>query len=94
MRKAVWGLMAIGAASAANVVPAAAREYPFCIRGCDYGSTLGDCSFSSYQQCQATASGRLAYCGENPYFKDSARNYSPRISGANAQADRPGHRRH
>jgi Protein of unknown function (DUF3551) len=31
-----------------------------------------DCSFSSYQQCQASASGRDAYCAENPYFTAKA----------------------
>ncbi len=45
-----------------------ARDFPFCIKGCDYGGSHGDCSFTSYQQCQATASGRVAYCDVNPYF--------------------------
>jgi hypothetical protein len=26
----------------------------------------GDCSYSTYAQCQASASGRYAYCGMNP----------------------------
>jgi hypothetical protein len=72
MRNAVWVLMAFGAACAIDTAPAAARDYPYCIKGCDYGSSLGDCSFSSYQQCQATASGRLAYCAANPYFNENA----------------------
>jgi hypothetical protein len=52
-------------------VTAMAREYPFCIKGCDFGAGAGDCIFVSYQQCQATASGRTAYCGANPYFHGS-----------------------
>jgi hypothetical protein len=36
--------------------------------GCDFGAGRADCGFSSYQQCQASASGRVAYCSENPYF--------------------------
>ena len=32
----------------------------------------GDCSFASYQQCQATAAGRDAWCAENPYFNAQA----------------------
>jgi hypothetical protein len=72
MRNAVWALMAFGAACAIDTAPAAAKEFPYCIRGCDYGSSLGDCSFASYQQCQASASGRLAYCATNPYFSQSA----------------------
>ena len=34
-----------------GALPAAARDYPFCIKGCDFGSGRGDCSFSSYRQC-------------------------------------------
>jgi Protein of unknown function (DUF3551) len=46
--------------------PAVARDFPFCLKGCDFGN--GDCSFVSYQQCQATASGRDAWCDVNPSF--------------------------
>ena len=55
-----------------GALPAAARDYPFCIKGCDFGASGGDCSFSSYQQCQATASGRDAYCDINPNFSAKA----------------------
>ena len=72
MRKTVLALMAFGAVCAIDAAPAAAKDFPYCIRGCDYGSSLGDCSFSSYRQCQATASGRLAYCAANPYFSQNA----------------------
>ena len=47
----------------------AAADYPFCIRGCDFGN--GDCSFLTYQQCLATASGRDAWCDANPAFRQS-----------------------
>ena len=70
MRRAFWALMVCAAASTA--LPAAARDYPFCIKGCDFGGGRGDCSFSSYQQCQASASGRDAYCAENAYFTAKA----------------------
>lgn len=72
MRKAVLALMAFSAACATCAAPAAAKDFPYCIKGCDYGSSLGDCSFASYQQCQASASGRLAYCAANPYFSQNA----------------------
>jgi len=69
MRTAWQSLVAAGAVSAAAIVmPAAAREFPYCIKGCDFGAGAGDCSFSSLAQCQATASGRDAYCAANPYF--------------------------
>ena len=48
------------------------REFPYCIKGCDFGAGTGDCSFSSLAQCQATASGRDAYCAANPYFNAKA----------------------
>jgi hypothetical protein len=46
----------------------AARDYQYCIRGDAFAGGAGDCSFASYQQCQATASGRTAYCEANPRF--------------------------
>jgi hypothetical protein len=58
--------------SAAVAMPAAAREFPYCIKGCDFGAGTGDCSFSSQAQCQATASGRDASCAANPYFNAKA----------------------
>ena len=72
-------VMAIGALAAINSAPAAAgrptiRYAPFCIKGCDFGGGAGsgDCSFSSYQQCQATAAGRDATCAANPYYNANA----------------------
>jgi len=70
MRRAWLALMAAGAVSVA--MPAAAREFPYCIKGCDFGAGAGDCSFSSLAQCQATASGRDASCAANPYFNAKA----------------------
>jgi Protein of unknown function (DUF3551) len=72
MRTALLALMVGCAASATVAMPASARDYPYCIRGCDFGSGLGDCSFTSYQQCQASASGRAATCEENPNFSAKA----------------------
>ena len=72
MRRAIWALTVWCTASTMGALPAAARDYPFCIKGCDFGTGRGDCSFSSYQQCQATASGRDAYCDTNPYFSANA----------------------
>lgn len=72
MRRALLALMVGCAASATAAMPAAAGDYPYCIKGCDYGGSLGDCSFSSYQQCQATAAGRDAWCAANPYFNAKA----------------------
>ncbi|MFH1344614.1 MAG: DUF3551 domain-containing protein [Pseudomonadota bacterium] len=46
----------------------AAPDNRYCIQGDDFAGGAGDCSFASYQQCQATASGRKAHCGANPWF--------------------------
>ena len=72
MRRAWLVLMAAGAVSAAFAMPAAVREFPYCIKGCDFGAGAGDCSFSTLAQCQATASGRDASCAANPYFNARA----------------------
>jgi len=48
---------------------AIAREYPFCIKGCDFGA--GYCCFDSCAQCQAAASGRDAWCVTNPILQQS-----------------------
>jgi hypothetical protein len=71
MGKAV--LLALAVASLGAVGPGAtAGGLPYCIKGCDFGGGAGDCSFSSLQQCQATASGRDATCAANPYFNARA----------------------
>lgn len=72
MRRARLALVAASAMSAAVAMPAAAREFPYCIKGCDFGAGAGDCNFSSLAQCQATASGRDASCAANPYFNTQA----------------------
>jgi hypothetical protein len=72
MRNAVWALLALGSIGTIDATPAAALDYPYCIKGCDFGSGLGDCSYATLQQCQATASGLVATCVANPYFNQRA----------------------
>jgi hypothetical protein len=70
----VVALLAIGMLASFGASPAAAEnpagDGAFCIRGFTYGGAggLGDCSFSSYAQCRATASGQEAWCLANPYY--------------------------
>jgi Protein of unknown function (DUF3551) len=69
MRKfllAMTALAAAGIATLSTSAPAAAYDYPWCVvvRGWGYP---GDCSYQSYAQCMASASGRYAYCNVNPY---------------------------
>ena len=64
-------------ASASSQV--AAAEYRYCLQGEEFPGGAGDCSFSTYQQCQATASGRMASCAANfafPGVSPAARNHS------------------
>jgi hypothetical protein len=71
MRGALLALM-VGCAASATVAMPASADYRYCIRGCDFGAGPGDCSFTTYQQCQASASGRTATCAENPNFSSKA----------------------
>ena len=72
MRAALLALMAISTVSMIDTTPAEARDYPFCIKGAESWMSNGDCSFDTYPQCQATASGRLAYCDANPFYRSHA----------------------
>ncbi len=57
------GLVILGAAPA----DAVGTRYPFCIQG-DEQPGLSNCTFVSYEQCQATASGRRLWCIANPFY--------------------------
>jgi len=68
MRRLLLAAIAVAVAGVAGVatsVPAAAQPDAWCIQGRDQGIP-GDCSYASYAQCMATASGRDAYCNVNP----------------------------
>ncbi len=75
MRRYLSILVTIGSMAAINTVPASASpagNAPFCLKGCEVGGEgIGDCSFTSYAQCQATASGRTASCAINPYYNSA-----------------------
>ena len=45
--------------------PAAAYDYPYCLQGRGVGIP-GECSYTTYDQCMASASGRGLYCNINP----------------------------
>jgi hypothetical protein len=51
---------------AASSSPAAAEDR-YCLQGTEWGYP-GNCQFSTYSQCMATASGTDAYCGINPRY--------------------------
>jgi Protein of unknown function (DUF3551) len=68
MRNATLAMLfflAAGAATMAGAGPAAAYDYPWCVVGGGFGYP-GDCSYQSYAQCMASASGRRVWCNINP----------------------------
>ncbi|MDO9561130.1 MAG: DUF3551 domain-containing protein [Bradyrhizobium sp.] len=69
MRNWVVALLGAGGLAMMGAAPAEAvgTRYPFCIQG-DQIPALSQCTFTSYEQCQATASGRFLTCIENPYY--------------------------
>jgi hypothetical protein len=78
MRNFILAVLAAGGLAMASSAPAEAvgTRYPFCMHG-DDAPALSDCSYTSYAQCQATASGRYLYCIENPYYNPGG-DYNPR----------------
>jgi len=51
----------------ADVAPAKAAGSQFCIQGSDYPG-WSYCTFTSFQQCQASASGTDNECLANPWY--------------------------
>lgn len=64
-KRAMLVLLAAGAATMAGLAPASAYDYPYCAQGRGVGIP-GDCSYQTYAQCMASASGRNLYCNVNP----------------------------
>ena len=64
---AILVLSASGIASLAGSVPASAHDYPWCVRSAEFDYNP-DCSFRTFAQCMASASGRPASCYFNPRF--------------------------
>ncbi len=73
MRRVFLALAAAAGLAMAGLAPAhaAGTRYPVCIQGDEYPGLSG-CYFTSFQQCQATASGRLLTCIANPYYAGGA----------------------
>ena len=69
MRRVFLALLAVAGFVMAAIAPAGAvgTRYPFCLQGED-APGLSQCTFTSYQQCQASASGRFLYCVANPFY--------------------------
>jgi Protein of unknown function (DUF3551) len=60
--------LAISIAAISTIAsPAFAQDYKYCVQGTNAGYP-GNCAFSTYAQCEATASGTNDGCGINPRF--------------------------
>jgi hypothetical protein len=73
MRLASIALAALMASAAANAAYAQAESF-FQKRYCTMGggnrsSGMADCSYNTWEQCRASASGLGRYCIENPYWR-------------------------
>ena len=83
MRKAILAALTVCGLATLTALPAQAvgTRYPFCIQG-DEQPGLSNCTFTSYEQCAATASGRRLYCIPNPFYvgdSDAAPDYGRRL---------------
>ncbi len=69
MRKVVVAVLTLGAFALTGATPAHAvgTQHAFCLQGELYPG-LSTCTFDTYEQCQATASGRNLSCIANPYY--------------------------
>ena len=66
MRKTILTVVALSGAAIVTTItsgPAAAYDYPWCVQGRGVGIP-GDCSYQTYGQCMASASGRNVYCNQ------------------------------
>jgi hypothetical protein len=83
MRKVVLALLAASGFALTHTAPAEAvgTRHPFCLQGREHPA-LSDCTWDSYEQCQATASGQRLYCIQNPFF----------VAGGDPRAYRSRHR--
>ncbi len=53
--------------SSVGIFSPASAEARYCLQGSDWGYP-GNCQFSTYEQCMASASGTYSYCGINPRY--------------------------
>ncbi|WP_354066227.1 DUF3551 domain-containing protein [Bradyrhizobium sp. RT6a] len=66
-------LILVGFASPSTAAPRGrsfippARQHVYCLQGRTWRYP-GNCQFSTYDQCMATTSDTLAYCGMNPIY--------------------------
>jgi len=85
MRKVMMmaaGLVGVALVSGGGATPASAGgyDYPWCVQGRGIGYP-GDCSYHTFEQCRASASGRSAGCGINPRVAFGSARRGPTVYG-------------
>jgi Protein of unknown function (DUF3551) len=70
VHKIVVGVLVASALALAGTTSALAygTRHAFCLQGGEFYQGLNNCTFDSYEQCQATASGQNMQCLANPYY--------------------------
>ena len=70
MHKIVVGVLVASALTLAGATSAHAygTRHAFCLQGGEFYQGLNNCTFDTYEQCQATASGQNMQCLANPYY--------------------------
>jgi Protein of unknown function (DUF3551) len=70
MHKIVVGVLVASALALAATTSALAygTRHAFCLQGGEFYQGLNNCTFDTYEQCQATASGQNMQCLANPYY--------------------------
>jgi hypothetical protein len=61
------GLSVVGFLATATPALSASAQDRYCLQGTQWGYP-GNCEFSTYEQCMASASGTDSYCGINPRY--------------------------
>ena len=77
--------LAVGVITSLSVTPSAAKDYPYCLQGDRFSVLPGDCSFETFAQCKATASGQRGDCNINPRLALGQQNNGDRRSVSRSQ---------
>ena len=69
-------LMILAVATILGIAPGTAQRYdpayPICLQKWEWGgSSTIYCSYTTWDQCRATAAGLSAMCSENPYWSQA-----------------------
>jgi hypothetical protein len=75
---ALGAVLTIAAAGAGRAEESFFNKRYCTMGGSDNSGGMADCSFSTWEQCRAAASGLARYCTENPYWKPDGADGSQR----------------